>query len=266
MNRTLHLLALAAALALAPAAGATAPAWIERSYLGFDTAKQLPDSTALAGGLVEKRNAAPPAWASLALPAGVPVTALAVDGSDLYFVSGIDWRSGDVLVTPRDVALVGAGGSVTLVRSGAAAGIPAGTAIDALSVRDGEVLVSLSTAAALPNGNATRSDVLSWSDTGLSVAIDASTAGVPAAMDVVALDRTATGSLLVAFDVGGEVGGLRSMPGDILEYLPGDGTWRQARSREGLGFGCMPCDLQALTTHTSSTTIFRSGIEAFEEF
>jgi hypothetical protein len=264
--RAVSVLLVAGCTSAGPIAAAERSAWIEASYMSFATAKATPQGGAGGRHLIEKPFSKPPDRLDLGLPSSLQIAALAIDTGDVYFVTATTWQSEAGLVTPRDVMRLQSGGSATISIAGDLIGLPATTSIDALSIRGGETLLSLSTHAEINGTSVRRSDVLSWNGAALSVHVSAATMGIPSHMNLTALDRTATGTLLVSFDVGGEVAGIASMPGDILEYIPTTSTWRESRSRDGRGFTCMPCDLQALAADTSATTIFRSGAESFEEY
>lgn len=254
--------ALLASAALKAQAG---PSWIESAHFAFATAKSTEDGAIGAQHLVVKRHGHPPQRLDPGIPAGIPISALAIDGADVYLVTRVTWRMGQTLVTPRDVVKIGPGGNASLFLRGNNLGLPHTTRIEALSIRDGEVLFSLDIHADIGGLKTRPSDILQRNGNTLSIRYAANTLGIPASIKLSALDRTANGNLLMSFANGGEIAGLQTMPGDLLEYRPESATWTRNRSRTRLGVECAPCDLTAIATITSASTVFRSGVEAHED-
>ena len=257
-----------ALLAACFATGANAQAgstWIETAHAAFASAKHTDAGAVGTHQMAMKRFGHAVERLDPGIPAGIPISALALDGTDIYFVTGVTWRMGQTLVTPRDVVKVGPGGGTSLFLKGSQLGLPYNTRIEALSIRGSEVLFSLDIHATIGGLKTRPSDILQRNGSAVSIRHAASTLGIPSRTKLVALDRTASGSLIMAFRNGGQIGGIKTMPGDLMEYHPASGIWTKNRPRNRMGVDCAPCDLNAIATETSATTIFRSGLENHED-
>ena len=164
-----------------------------------------------------------PAWSSPSLgtlPAGADLTAIhrAWDGR-WYFALDTFVDFGAVEAGPEDV--IGWNGSAhSLVFDGSAEGIPAGAAIDAIAQAPGMGLI-LSFDVAIPVGAETAddADIVAWDGSELSIVFVAADYGIPAALDLDALDVDATDdSLYLSFDGSGKLGGVDFDDHDLLHF------------------------------------------------
>jgi len=254
-------LAVALAATFATLARAEPPAWIDAAYYAFDSAKTTANGALGAQQLAQKTYGQPALRLDPGIPAGIPISALSIDGDDIYLVTAVMWRMDGQLVTPRDVVKIASGGAASIAVKGSDMGLPPASRIAALSVRSGETLFSLDIHADFGGFKARPSDILQWDGNALSKPYSADTLGIPASTKLTALDRTATGSLLMAFDAGADIHGIQTMPGDLLEYRPTADAWSRARARKNLGVNCSPCDLTAIAADTNASTVFRDGLE-----
>jgi len=238
-------------------------AWIDTAYLAFGSSKSLATGAVGSQQLLSKTFGSPPERLDAGIPAGIPIEALSIDGNDIYVVTAITWQMGSDLVTPRDVVKMSVGGSASIAIRGQDIGLPFASRIVALSVASGEVLLSLDIHADFGAFRSRPSDILSWDGAVLSKLYSADTLGIPASTKLAALDRTATGSLLMAFNSGEDIHGIPILPGDLIEYRPIANAWSIARKRDNLGVVCAPCDLTAIAANTSASTVFRDGLEDY---
>lgn len=130
---------------------------------------------------------------------------------------------------PRDVVeFAPATGLFSVYFDGAAAGVPAGAAIDAVSVDSAlDLQLSFDTTVALPGSNAVDDeDVVEFSSGAFSLVFDGSAAGVANALDLDAVDLlTAPAGWLISFDTSGNVGGVVFDDEDVLRYDTGTNTY-----------------------------------------
>jgi len=254
------LLLLLAAIT-APNAQAEPPAWIDTAYYAFDSAKTTASGALGAQQLAQKTYGAPAQRLDAGIPAGIPVEALSIDGDDIYLVTAVSWRMDDQLITPRDVVKIASGGTASIAFTGSDMGLPPASKIIALSVKGTETLFTLDIHADFGGFKARPSDILQWSGSALSKPYSADALGIPASTKLTALDRTATGSLLMAFNAGADIHSIKAMPGDLIEYRPDANAWSRARTRTNLGVNCAPCDLTAIAADTNASTVFHDGLE-----
>jgi len=203
-----------------------------------------------------------PAWSAVSLgtlPAGADLTALH-HGNDgrWYFSLDTFAHLGTIDAGPEDVVAWN-GSTYEVVFDGSAAGIPAGASVDAVSEGPKFGLL-LSFDVTIPVGMlaADDADILAWDGMSLSIAFDSASAGVPASLDLDALDVDATDdSVYVSFDVSGKLGGVDFDDHDLLHF---DGmTWTKV-SYPGLGqAGTDAADLDAADYVTPG--IFSDGFE-----
>ncbi len=135
------------------------------------------------------------------------------------------------IATPGDVVRYN-GATYSYEFRAATSGIPAGVAVDAVSVDElGALLLSFDisvdidpTAAVVV---ADDEDVVRWlGTTSFQLAFDGSAAGVPAGLDLDALHYlTAVEDYLVSFDTSGTLGGINFDDEDVLQYNPSTLLW-----------------------------------------
>jgi len=157
---------------------------------------------------------------------GIPIGALAQlpDGRWLMAPSETAPGSGGVLYFPRDLVAVDAAGQTTPYLDGVAAGIPAGTAIDALATGPaGEVYLSFDVPTTLMGWTFGPSDIVALVGGVFTLRWDAAGKGVPAYANLVGLDATNAG-LLLTFDVPVTLGATEALPGDLVIWQ-GTDSW-----------------------------------------
>lgn len=151
-------------------------------------------------------------------------------------VSGVHWLvfdttvalPGGITATPRDIVAWN-GSAYSLLLDGAAAGIPAGVAIDALTTWSGaDFLLSIDTTATLGGLTAGPADVVRYSGGVWTMQIDVGGTGVPAGVNLDGLEYLPdNGHILASFDIAGTVGGVNFNDEDILEFM-GVSVWEMA--------------------------------------
>ncbi|MEZ5313571.1 MAG: hypothetical protein R2862_07905, partial [Thermoanaerobaculia bacterium] len=147
---------------------------------------------------------------------------------------------------------------------GSLAGIPPGTAIDAVArIRSAGVvrtLLSFDVSAALPGGlTVDDEDVVAWNGTTWSIFIDGSANGIPESLDVDGFDRDAvTGTLYFSFDTSGRIAAVDFDDEDVVSY---DGsTWSLAfDASAALDVTFAAGDLDALAIRAAN--LFRDDFE-----
>jgi hypothetical protein len=161
----------------------------------------------------------------VALPIGANLDAFdrLPGGTDTLFSADITVAlAGGVTARPSDVVRVTAG-VPSIAWSGGAAGVPAGSMLDALARRaDGDLLVSFDTTVALGGVTADDEDLVRIDlPAGTpSIVFDGSALGIAAGLDLDAADVLADGRMLVSFDGTGSVGGLVFGDEDALLFDP----------------------------------------------
>jgi hypothetical protein len=151
-------------------------------------------------------------------------------------VGGVHWLvfdttvalPGGITATPRDVVAWN-GSAYNLLLDGAAAGIPAGVAIDALATWSGaDFLLSIDTTAVVGGLTAGPADVVRYSGGVWTMQLDDGASGVPAGVNLDGLEYLSNGNILASFDIAGTVGGVNFNDEDILEFIIGMGGWEMA--------------------------------------
>jgi Calx-beta domain/IPTL-CTERM motif len=182
-----------------------------------------------------------------ALPAGAAVSGyhLRADGDQLLAFDSTVTLPGGVVATPRDVVRFD-GSGFSLELSGAAVGIPAGAAIDALSEADGALLLSFDVTVDLDGVVADDEDLVAFDGSAFTLFFDGSATGVPPGLDVDAAHRLSNGHLLLSFDAGGTIAGVSFDDEDVLEFDPVGGGWVLAYDGSAQHAGWPAADLDAL--------------------
>lgn len=205
-----------------------------------------------------------------AVPGGVHITGYHQTPDHhqlLSFDSPVTLPSGatTITITPRDVASFD-GTNYSLYFSGAGNDIPAGAAIDALTIIGGtDLALSLDIPVELPGPASTTitaypSDLVRLNGTGtpFQIFFDGRKNGVPAGVNLVGADYLSNGHLLLVFDGTGSVGGENFTPQDVLEFVPSGGDWSLAYDAETAHPGFAPAHLQgvfALEPATPTPTV-----------
>ncbi len=199
------------------------------------------------------------------LPANADVTAyqLLDDGWRLFALDTFVDLGGGVKAGPENVVAWN-GAAYTLFLDGSAAGIPAGTAIDAIGrIRSAGVtqtLLSFDVPTALPGGlTIDDEDIAGWNGSTWSLFFDGSANGVPESLDVDGFDRDpVNGTLYFSFDTSGRIATVDFDDEDIVAF---DGsTWSFAYDASAsLSDSFAAGDLDALGVRTAN--IFKDGFE-----
>lgn len=222
--------ALAACLLLAagPVAALTPLAEVRLSphtttvLAGVTLADEALGADDLAGAVVPVALGALPGEAALA------AYHLLGNGDQLLVFATVTTLPGPLVVGPRDVVR-SSGGSFGLELAGVAAGIPAGSRIDALTVgAGGELVVSFDVTTTLGSLVADDADLVAIGGGPATLWLSATAAGIAGELDVDAVDRLANGHLLLSFDTGGALLGLGFADEDLLELDPLGPSWELA--------------------------------------
>lgn len=205
-----------------------------------------PDTTTVLGGVVVDRRqpaeddgatvtptALGPSAPGLALPAGANLDAFdRMANGDVVFSTDITVAVAGLaapgVAGPADVVLVDAQGP-TLVFTPAAAGLPAGTDVDAVGLEpDADLLLSFDTTVNLNGVVVEDEDVVRIDGQGGAPVIvyDGSAQGVAAGLDLDAVYRSLDDAhLLVSFDGSGNLGGIPFDDEDVLDWNPTNGAY-----------------------------------------
>ncbi|MEM7479665.1 MAG: hypothetical protein AAF481_00705 [Acidobacteriota bacterium] len=145
------------------------------------------------------------------------------DGRFLFSLEG--WADlGGLPVGPADIVSWD-GTSYGIAFDAAAAGLPAGLDVDALSFDADDIFLSFQTHADLPGGPYADDDLVRWDGASFSLAFDGAAAGVPRSLDLDAAHRLENGNWLLSFDSDGTVGGVGLADEDVVEHDPVAGSW-----------------------------------------
>jgi hypothetical protein len=152
-------------------------------------------------------------------------------GTDSLIAADVTVNLGaGVVARPNDVVRV-AGGVPSIFWSGSAAGLPAGTLIDAVARRsDGDLVLSFDTTVSLGGVTADDEDLVRIDlPVGTpSLLFDGSARGIAPGLDLDAADVLIDGRLLLSFDGSGTVGGVTFNDEDALIFDPTAGTFALA--------------------------------------
>ena len=200
-----------------------------------------------------------------ALPANADVTAyqLLDDGRRLFALDIFVDLGGGVKAGPEDI-VVWNGALYALFLDGSAAGIPAGTTIDALArIRSAGVtrtLLSFDVPTSLPGGlTVDDEDLAGWNGATWTLFLDGSALGIPESLDVDGFDRDpVNGRRYFSFDTSGKIATVDFDDEDIVAF---DGsTWSLAYDASAsLSASFAAGDLDALGVRT--VNIFKDGFE-----
>jgi Abnormal spindle-like microcephaly-assoc'd, ASPM-SPD-2-Hydin len=158
---------------------------------------------------------------------------------------------GNITITPRDVASFD-GTAYSLYFAGVDNGVPAGAAIDAITMIDGsDLALSFDIPVALPGPASTTitaypRDLLRLTGSGapFQIFFDGGKNGVPAGVNLVGADYLESNThLLLVFDGSGSVGGVEFTPQDVLEFDPAHGDWSLAYDAEAAYPGFAPAHI-----------------------
>jgi len=196
--------------------------WAMPYHLAVDVPARLGSVDATPTQVVQSTGAA----YALEQETGIPIGALAQlpDGRWLIAPSEPAPAGGGVFYYPRDLVAVDSVGQASLYLDGGAAGIPPGTAIDALAAGlQGEVYLSFDVPTTILGQNFGPSDIVALLDGVFTLLWDGSAEGVPVYANLVGLDATNAGPLMT-FDVPLTLSSMESLPGDLISW-EGTDSW-----------------------------------------
>nr|MDJ0789187.1 thrombospondin type 3 repeat-containing protein [Myxococcota bacterium] len=159
----------------------------------------------------------------LDLPVGVDLSAFhRLPSGDTLFAIDVASDLGGVLARPFDVVRA-SGGSASIAFDGAAAGLPSGARIDALTAFEDELFVSFDVPVQLGTLLAHDHDLVSLQPDGTaSLIFDAEAVGLERGLDLDAAAVVGPGRLLLSFDGPGFVDGTAFSDEDLLEVVDGE--------------------------------------------
>ena len=259
--------ALAVPLSIAALAGSAAAG---AQILSVDVSNDIAwsDGTATLDDEAARRVTLPATVGTLdlgALPAAADITAyqLLDDGRRVFALDTFVDLGGGLTAGPEDLVAWN-GALFALYFDGSLAGIPPGTAIDAVArIRAAGVastLLSFDVPTALPGGlMADDEDVVAWNGTVWSLYFDGSANGVPENLDLDGFDRDpVSGTRYFSFDTSGRIAAVDFDDEDVVA-LDGS-TWSLAfDASANLGATFAAGDLDALAVRTIH--LFRDGFE-----
>lgn len=185
-------------------------------FLGVDVPALLGSTTLRPDQIILRDSSSYGAMATL--PAGTDLGSLhrLTDGRWLFStVHPVTLQSSNY--EPRDLIAYD-GVNFTLYMSGAAAGLPATTRIDALFVDSlGAVILSLDTWSTLPGADFGPSDLIRYNGS-FSLYWSATVAGVPNNANLVGAAADGAGVLVLSFDVPVNLGGTEYKPGQLVAW------------------------------------------------
>jgi len=160
-----------------------------------------------------------------AVPSGVNVTAyhLFPGGSQLFSLDK-EIALSSVVAQPEDV--VGHDGtSHTLTFDGSAEGIPHGVSVDAVSVDDGDLLLSFDLTVTIGDDTFDKEDLVRFDGAGFTLVFDGSSAGVAQGLNLDAAHHLAEDRIALSFDGNGLLPGVIFADEDVLEHDVSSGNW-----------------------------------------
>ena len=168
------------------------------------------------------------------IPAAADVDAYhALPGGDALFSLDTTTTLSTVTAGPADVIRYSAG-SYTVEFSGAAAGVPDGVNIDALTVSNGDLVMSFDVTTELGGVVYEDEDLVRFVSAGFSMFLQGASAGIDASLDVDGVHELANGRLLLSFDTAGVLGGVSFEAADVLEYDVTNAAWDMAYDASGV--------------------------------
>ncbi len=155
-----------------------------------------------------------------------------------------DGAAGVVVVRPGDVVRFDGAGYMIEFDAGLA-GLPDGVSVDAVSVAPNGLLLSFDTTVNLGSGLvAADEDLVVWSGSVFSSALDGSAAGVNPALDLDAGQSLGKSTFLVSFDAAGVIDSIPFQDEDVLRYA--NGAWSLEIDASTLDGNWAAADLDAI--------------------
>jgi hypothetical protein len=214
MNKTTKLQLVTLTLAIA-----CSPALAQSFFLSVDNPTDL-GATYLSSEILRNDTGA---YASI-LPLAADVHVNAVyrtnAGGWLFAVEApVDFGGGVGWAEPRDVVELDASGTYGKPFSGAAWGVPAGIAVDALFLDGGDWVMSFDAPVDLVGRNWLPADLVRWNAAGFDPVpyFDSVAAGIPRSSNVTGADLRG-GDLILTFDVHTDIPGGPFLPGQLVAW------------------------------------------------
>ncbi|MEM1181977.1 MAG: hypothetical protein AAGM22_26760 [Acidobacteriota bacterium] len=195
------------------------------------------------------------------LPAGVELTGFHIEPDKTFFAVDQPVVVDGQLITPRDVAVTD--GTVSLAVDGAALGVGRGAAVDAVTLLDGEIVVSYDTAVTLGGNPVFDEDLVQVTGGAPTVVFDGSSAGLAPGLDVDAAHYLTPTILALSTDGAFTFDGITVDDEDVVAF---SGTTPAEKIYDGssAGAGWAPADLGGLfimDTPPDPGLIFEDGFE-----
>jgi hypothetical protein len=159
------------------------------------------------------------------LPTDVDVTAyhLFPNGAQLFSLDATIVLPG-VVAGPEDVVSHD-GVSYTLIFDGSAEGVPAGANVDAVSVLEGDLLLSFDSPVTIGGDTFHEADLVRFDGSQFTLFFDGAAAGVPEGLNLDAAHSLTEGRIAVSFDGSGVLPGVVFADEDVLEFDLATGAW-----------------------------------------
>lgn len=240
MHRSFRILTLALAAAVAFSAPARAD---EAYYLAVDVPARLGAYDFTPNQVLRHWNGLYAAVATLDPSVTISAFALKGDGTVL-FAPESPVTLGGVTYEPRDIVAC-KGATCSAFLTGAAVGIPAGTAIDALALDGGgNPVVSFDVPVTLGGTDYAPSDLVRFVNGTASLVWSGAAAGIPAGTNVTGYGTSRSGGSVFAFDIPVQLGALAEQPGDLATWngstnfslFMRDAAWPPDATISGIGF------------------------------
>lgn len=127
-----------------------------------------------------------------------------------------------------------------------ASGVPRGVEVDAVTIRDGDLVISFDTDVELDGTFYADEDLVGYDGATFSMALDGSAFGLPVAADIDAGHSSQDGTWRLSFDSAGNVGGASYRDQDVLALDPDSGAWSMAYDASQAVAGWGNADLDAV--------------------
>ena len=171
-------------------------------------------------------------------------------------LGGTYFRPGDVVRRKNGV--------FTKAFDAALAGVPQGVRCDGVARREASsLLLSFDRAFALGGVTILPADLVLFDGaTNRGTVFDAKALGLPASLNVDAADVIGEGSdLLLSFDTGGQLGGVRFADEDIMQYTLATNTWSKRIAPATLSDRWQRANLDGLASAPNGGDLFRDSFE-----
>lgn len=192
------------------------------------------------------------------------VVAYHLEGSEAYFaLATATVLAGGLTADPRDV-VVWDGNDYDLFFEGAAAGVPGGVRIDAMTLASGTLLLSFDVTVVL-DGELIADEDLAKFGGSFALTFDASSEGISPHLDLDGASQLPDGRLALSFDGSGTVDGVAFDDEDVVTFDSGAG-WELLYDGSALDSSWRPADLDALFVSAGPpppmNVVFADGFES----